>query len=160
MKAVHLEDQKQAKPQAKLKKKQAYKGIFKHFLENFDQKIALCWCALPPQNKYTLAPKAPLKYFFGFHHQIWISQNSTKGGPWGKKKHPPQRTPPPPSNPLLLLCINALAVDFLFMNCSNKDFFSKYMECLRYGQFWYMRSFYITLYKFLFTCKTWDEKSN
>ena len=44
-------------------KKQSKKGVFRHFLENFDQKIAFFRRALPPQKYNTLAPKASLEKF-------------------------------------------------------------------------------------------------
>ena len=37
-------------PQAKFWKKQAKKGVFRHFLENFDRKIAFFRPAVPSQN--------------------------------------------------------------------------------------------------------------
>ena len=45
-----------------LNKKQAKKGVFRLFLEKFDQKNAFFWRALPPQ-KYMMAPKEPLEKF-------------------------------------------------------------------------------------------------
>ena len=47
----------------KILKKQAKNGVFRHFLEIIDQKIAFFRRALPPQNEYTLAPKVPLEKF-------------------------------------------------------------------------------------------------
>ena len=47
----------------KILKKQAKKGISRHFLKNVDQKTALFRRALLPQNKYILAPKALLENF-------------------------------------------------------------------------------------------------
>ena len=48
-----------------MKKKQAKKGNFWHFFQNFDQKTPILWSALPPQNEYILARKALLESFLG-----------------------------------------------------------------------------------------------
>ena len=49
-------------------KKQAKKGVCRHFLENFEQESAFFRRALPPEN-----------YILGSVSQKWISQNITKG---------------------------------------------------------------------------------
>ena len=47
----------------KILKKQAKKGIFRHFLKNFDQKNRVFSVRAPPLKYYILAPKAPLEKF-------------------------------------------------------------------------------------------------
>ena len=71
------------RPQAKFWKK-AKKSVFKHFLENFDRKIAF------------FGARSPLKFSIDWRlrrlykklksvSQKWISQNSTKGDPFGRQ---------------------------------------------------------------------------
>ena len=50
-------------PQVIFFKKQAKKGVFMHFSENFGQKIAFFRRVLPHQNEYILTKKAPLEQF-------------------------------------------------------------------------------------------------
>ena len=58
------------------------KGVFRHFLEIFDQKIAFFFGARSPFKTCIYWRLRRLKKVFRVHHQKWISQNSTKGWPF------------------------------------------------------------------------------
>ena len=85
--------------------KMGQKGIFRNFLENFDQKKRLFfWRALPLKNNFG-AKGAFRKILSSFSRKL-IFQNSTKGGIFGSAggRIPGGGgggRPPPPLNPLL-----------------------------------------------------------
>ena len=53
-------------------------------MDSFDLKIAFFWCALPPQNYYILAPKAPFERFEVLSAENgYLKRDTTKEGPFG-----------------------------------------------------------------------------
>ena len=62
------------------------KSVLRHFLGNFDQKIAFFFRrALPSSKLVYIDAKGALRKFSKVHHQKWISQNRTSGDPLGRQ---------------------------------------------------------------------------
>ena len=57
----------------KILKKQVKKGVFSHFLENFDQKIAFFLARAPPSNLVYIGAEGAFRKLLGSVGQKWIS---------------------------------------------------------------------------------------
>ena len=90
----------------KILKKTGQRGVFRHFLENFYQKIAFFWHALsPPLKLVYIGAQGAFRKHLGSVCQTWISQNISKGGAcWSAAEGKETSAPAPaPLNPPLIL---------------------------------------------------------
>ena len=75
----------------------------RHFLENFDEKIAVFSERSSPSNLVNIGAQVPKT--LGSVSQKWKSQNSTKGDPLGRQEVEPPEEGSSPLNPALMFCV-------------------------------------------------------